>query len=67
MVNLSSTLVQKWGAIHWLKSLWDFKSEIGSLHFSGFILIKNYFIMGSLYKHHISLLIDIIHYYNLPW
>ncbi len=25
---------------HWLKSLWDVKSEIGSLHFSDFTLVK---------------------------
>ncbi len=40
MVNLSSTLVQKWGAIHWPKLLWDFKTEIGSLHFSDFKMVK---------------------------
>jgi hypothetical protein len=36
-VTSTSTKV---GVIHWLKSLWDFKSEIGSLHFTNFILIK---------------------------
>jgi hypothetical protein len=40
MVNLSSTLVQKWGATHWLNSLWDLKSEIGLLHFNDFTMVK---------------------------
>jgi hypothetical protein len=33
-------LIQKWGAIHWPKSLWDVKSEIGSLHLGDFTLDK---------------------------
>ncbi len=34
------SLVQRWGVIHWLKLLWDFKNEIGSLHFVDFTLIE---------------------------
>jgi hypothetical protein len=56
--KLKKTLLQKWHAVHYLKSLWDLKSEISSLHFTNFIII-------SLRKHHVSLLINIIHYYNL--
>ncbi len=33
-------LLQKWGAIHQPKSLWDFESEISSLHFTDFTLVK---------------------------
>jgi hypothetical protein len=33
-------LVQKWDAIHKLKSLWDLKIETCSLHFSDFTLVK---------------------------
>jgi biotin synthase-related radical SAM superfamily protein len=50
----------KWGVIHYPKSLWDLKNEINSLHFNDFIVI-------SLCKHRVSLLFDIIHYYNLLW
>ncbi len=39
MINLSSTLVQKKGATHWPKSLWNLKSEIGSLHVSDFTMV----------------------------
>jgi hypothetical protein len=39
-------------------SLWDIKSEITSLHFTNFTII-------SLFRHHVSLLVNIIHYYNL--
>jgi hypothetical protein len=52
------TLLQKWGAVHQPKSLWDFKSEITSLHFTNFIII-------SLCKHHVSLLVNINCYYSL--
>ncbi len=39
--NLSiGALIQKWGAIHLHKSLWDFKSEIGSFHLSDFVLVE---------------------------
>jgi hypothetical protein len=48
----------KWGVIYYLKSLWDLKHEITSLHFTDFTII-------SLCKHHVSLLIKIIQYYNL--
>ncbi len=51
-------LLQKWGAIYQPKSLWDLKTEITSLHFTDFTII-------SLCKHHVSLLLNIIHYYNL--
>jgi hypothetical protein len=34
------TLLPKWGAIYSLESLWDLKSEITSLHFTDFILVK---------------------------
>ncbi len=34
------TLLQKWGAIYQPKSLWDLKSEIISLHFTDFTLVK---------------------------
>jgi hypothetical protein len=34
------TLLLKWGAIHKLKSLWNLKSEITSLHFTDFTLVK---------------------------
>jgi hypothetical protein len=34
------TLLQKWGAIYSPKSLWDLKSEIISLHFIDFTLVK---------------------------
>jgi len=33
-------LLQKWGVIYYPKSLWDFKSEITSLHFINFTLMK---------------------------
>jgi hypothetical protein len=33
-------LLPKWGAIYLLKSLWDLKSEITSLHFTDFTLVK---------------------------
>jgi len=33
-------LIQKWGVVHWLKLIWDFKSEINSLHFNDFTLVK---------------------------
>jgi len=33
-------LLQKWGEVHYHKSLWDLKSEISSLHFSDFIFVK---------------------------
>jgi hypothetical protein len=36
----SHALIQKWGLGHYVKSLWDLKSEIGSLHFSDFTLVK---------------------------
>ncbi len=38
-VNVDA-LVQKWDAIHKLKSLWDLKNETCSLHFSDFTLVK---------------------------
>ncbi len=34
------SLVQKWGVVDQFKSLWDFKSEISSLHFNDFTLVK---------------------------
>ncbi len=34
------SLVQKWGVVHWPKSLWGFKSEISSLYFSDIALVK---------------------------
>jgi len=34
------SLVQKWGVVHEPKSSWDLKSEISSLHFSNFTLVK---------------------------
>ncbi len=34
------SLLPKWGVIYELKSLWDFKSEITSLHFTDFTLMK---------------------------
>ncbi len=52
------SLIQKWGAVHWVKLLWDVKSEIGSLHLNDFTI-------NSLCKHHVSILVSIIHYYNL--
>jgi hypothetical protein len=52
------SLLPKWGAIYYLKSLWYLKSEITSLHFTNFTII-------SLCRHHVSLLLNIIHYYNL--
>ncbi len=33
-------LIQKLGAIHQPKSLWDFKSEINSLPFTNFTMLK---------------------------
>jgi hypothetical protein len=33
-------LLPKWGAIYQLKSLWDLKSEITSLHFTDFTVVK---------------------------
>jgi hypothetical protein len=47
-----------------VKPLWSFKSEISSHHLNHFILVKNYVIMGSLCNHHVSLLVEIIHYYK---
>ncbi len=38
--NDELSLLPKWGAIYYLKSLWDLKSEITSLHFTDFILVK---------------------------
>ncbi len=35
-----ASLLQKWGVIYKLKSLWDLKSEISSLHFIDFTLVK---------------------------
>jgi hypothetical protein len=34
------TLPQKWRVIYYPKSLWDLKSELTSLHFTDFILVK---------------------------
>ncbi len=34
------SLPPKWGAIYYFKSLWDFKSEITSLHSTNFTLVK---------------------------
>ncbi len=36
----SLRLLQKWGAIHYFKSLWDFLNEKSSLHFNDFTLLK---------------------------
>ncbi len=47
------------------KSLWDLKSEINSLHFTDFTLMKKNFTIISPCKHHVSLLVNIIHYCNL--
>jgi hypothetical protein len=49
------TLLQKWGAIYKPKLLWNLKSEIISLHFTNFTII-------SLCRHHVPLLVNIIHY-----
>jgi hypothetical protein len=38
--NALLPIIQKWGAIHWPKSLWDLKNEIDSLHLNDFNLIK---------------------------
>jgi len=40
IIDIVPTLLQKWSVIYWLKSLWDFKSEISSLHFIDFTLVK---------------------------
>jgi hypothetical protein len=43
MVLLAQTqhsLLQKWGAIYKPKSLWGLQSEINSLHFTNFTLVK---------------------------
>jgi hypothetical protein len=37
---MTQSLVQKWGVVHWLKSLWDFKNEIGLRHSSDFDMVK---------------------------
>jgi hypothetical protein len=34
------TLVQKWGVVDKLKSLWGLKNEISSLYFSDFTMVK---------------------------
>jgi hypothetical protein len=36
---MRKSLIQKWGVVHWLKSIWDLKSEIGSLQLNDFTLI----------------------------
>jgi hypothetical protein len=46
------TLVQKWGAIHCPKSLWDLKSEIGALHLSDFTTVK----VISLQGHYVNIM-----------
>jgi hypothetical protein len=35
-----NSLIQKWDVIHYPKSLWNFKSEINSLHFNDFTMVK---------------------------
>jgi len=34
-----NSLIQKWGVVHWPKSLCDLKNEIGSLYFNDFTLV----------------------------
>ncbi len=58
IMNIEHALLQKWGAIHQPESLWDLKNEINSLHFTDFTI-------KSICKHHVSLLVNIIQYYNL--
>jgi hypothetical protein len=45
ILSISPTLLQRWSAIHWPKSLWDLKNEMNSLHFSDFTMVK--IIIGS--------------------
>ncbi len=47
------------------KSLWDLKNEITFITFYWFRLSESYSIIISLCRHHVSLLVNIIHYYNL--
>jgi hypothetical protein len=61
-----ASLLQKWGAIYYPKSLWDLKTEIISLFYS-FHHDESYFTIISLCRHHVSSLVNIIHYYNLLW
>jgi hypothetical protein len=60
----SFTITKMIYVLHELKSLWGFRSEISSHHLNHFTLFKNYVIMGSLCNHHVSLIIEIIHYYK---
>jgi hypothetical protein len=45
-------LVQKWGAVHSHKSIWDFKSEIGSQHLGDFMLVE----IISLWDHYVNIM-----------
>ncbi len=39
-MKITSINTKKWGVVHWLKSLWDFFNEIGSLHINDFTLVE---------------------------
>jgi hypothetical protein len=62
----TDTTWQKWGVVYLLKSWWDFKSEISSLHCNDFTLVNVISLQGQ-YVNHVSILVNIIHYYNLLW
>jgi len=37
---VQNIIIAKVGVIHWPKSLWDLKNEIGSLHLNDFTQVK---------------------------